>query len=148
MAEALFRAYLRKTEKNWSDWTIGSAGTWAPNGKPASKNSQVVMAQRGLDISAHRSRMITPEIMVDADLILTMEFNHKEALQMEFPASAKKVFLLFEMAGEQESVADPYGSSLEDYEKTAIIIEGIIKENLTKITALAEKNYLVEKSVS
>jgi protein-tyrosine-phosphatase len=133
MAEAIFRSHLQKEHPTWQEWQVESAGTWALDGKPASRNSQIVMARRGLNINAHRSRTVDEELMAGADLILTMEAGHKEALQLEFPFAAKRVFLLTEMVGQTESVKDPYGGPIEEYEETAALLEDIIKSGMERI---------------
>lgn len=137
MAAALFSAQIKKVRSDWQDWQVESAGTWAPSDKPASKNSQKAMAKRGLDIRGHRSRSITAEIVADADLILTMEAGHKEALCLEFPFAASRIFLLNEMVGITESIADPYGLSMQEYEVTASWMENVIQNGMARMIAEA-----------
>ena len=136
MAEVLFDNYLKKIRSDWSEWQIESAGTWALDGKPASKNSQLVMARRGLDIRGHRSRTVTAEMITGSDLVLTMESGHKEALQQEFPSAAERIFLLTEMVGDTESVNDPYGGPVKEYEETARLIDEIIEKGIDRILHL------------
>jgi protein-tyrosine-phosphatase len=137
MAAALFHLRLQKVRQDWQDWQVESAGTWATNGKTASKNSQVVMTRRGLDIRGHRSRTVTAEMLADSDLILTMEPGHKEALSLEFPFAAPRIFLLNEMIGTADSIVDPYGGTLQEYEATASLMESIIEKGMDRILSLA-----------
>lgn len=102
---------------------VKSAGTWAEEGHPATPHGVTVMAERGLDNSGHKSQPITKELMEEFDLVLTMESGHKEAIQIEFPEKASKVFMLSEMAGLSKNIDDPVGGSLEDYQNTADEIE-------------------------
>ena len=139
MAAALFLHRLKQEVPNWQQWRVGSAGTWAVDGEPASRNSQEVVSRRGLDISQHRSRMVTAELLESYDLILTMEPGHKEALQIEFPAAASRVFMLSEMAGQAAPVDDPYGQPVEEYEKTAQRIEQLLAAGMQRIRSLVEK---------
>jgi protein-tyrosine-phosphatase len=138
MAAALFLSLLKEEAPGWQDWRVGSAGTWALDGEPVSRNSQEVLRRRGLDASRHRSRMVTQELLASYDLILTMEAGHKEALQVEFPALAGRVYLLSEVAGLSGPVADPYGRSVEEYEKTAQKLEQILVVGMPRIRSLAE----------
>lgn len=138
MAQALFYKYLKCARLDWSDWEVESAGTWALDGKPASKNSQLVMARRGLDIRAHSSRTVTSEIITVADLVLVMESVQKEALQQEFPFAAGRIFLLSEMIGGSEDLADPYGGPVDEYEETACLIEEILEQGMERILSLVE----------
>lgn len=141
MAEALFRARLKKERSDWQSWRVESAGTWATDGEPASKRSSQVMEEYGLDLREHRSRTVTRELLEDFDLILTMEQGHKEALRVEFPSVADRVFLLSEMHGAATAVEDPYGGSLETYQKTAKQIDRFLELGMARIVALVTARY-------
>lgn len=137
MAAGLLLARLQKERADWQAWRVGSAGTWALVGEMAARNSRLVMAERGLDINAHRAQTVTAEILNQFKLILTMEPGQKEALQVEFPAFAKRVFLLSEMEGKVSAVADPYGGPIEGYRETAEKIDRILAAGMERIIALA-----------
>lgn len=137
MAEALFRQRLKTVRPDWQDWRIESAGTWALDGEMASTNSRQVMAEQGLDISHHRARTVTAEMLQNFDLILTMEAGQKEALQVEFPSLAKRVFLLGEMEGTLEQVEDPYGGPLQAYHQAAEKMNALIEKGMPRIITLA-----------
>lgn len=139
MAEVLFRARLRKLRNDWPAWQVESAGTWAADGIPASKRSVQVMAEYGLDITGHRSRVVTREMLEEFDLILTMEPGHKEGMGVEFPEAAQRIFLLSEMEGAAMPVADPYGGTLEDYQKAAGIIDEILANGMERILAYVDQ---------
>ena len=136
MAVALFRERLKQMRPDWKEWRVESAGTWAFEGEMASAYSQQVMAEKGLDISRHRSRQVTGEMLQDFNLILTMEVGQKEALQVEFPTLARRVFLLSEMAGRVEAVEDPYGSSIADYQEAAKQMDAILEKGMLRIIGL------------
>jgi protein-tyrosine-phosphatase len=133
MAAALFRARLRQVRPDWQEWQVDSAGTWGIDGEAASKNSCVVMAERGLDIEGHRSRIVNAEMLERYTLILTMEPGHKEALQVEFPSLANRVFLLSEMDGHIASISDPYGGPLKLYQDAAVKIDLMIERGMARI---------------
>ena len=95
------RARLGEAARNWR---IESAGTWAVYGEQAAPRAIKVLKARGIDLSAHRSRVVDPNMLSQMRLILVMEKGHKEALQVEFPRYASKVFLLSEMVGEADKV--------------------------------------------
>lgn len=122
-------------------WTVSSAGTWAVNERGASRNSVVVMEQRGIDISDHMARGVDAEMLQEADLILCMESGHAEALAAEFPKEARgRVYMLSQMVGKRQDIADPYGSPLEDYEHMAQELEELIDQALPRIKELASDN--------
>ncbi len=139
MAETLFRRLVRP-ESSRETWRIESAGTWAADGYPASTHGVTVMKTLGLDSSGHRSRRVTGEMMADFDLILTMEAGHKEALLVEFPEIAGRIFMLSEMVGEMRDIADPIGGPLQDYEETAQELDHLLSQGFRRIVSLAEQN--------
>jgi protein-tyrosine phosphatase len=49
-------------------------------GRPADETTRAVMAQRGIDLGAHRSEQVTTAELRDADLVLTMERRHAREL--------------------------------------------------------------------
>jgi protein-tyrosine phosphatase len=139
MAEALFNQLLG--EENLADqYQAESAATWGMDGLPAAADGQWVMRDRGLDISAHCSREVTPDIIREADLVLAMESGHVEALRFEFPFKADQIYLLSEMAGPPYDVDDPYGRGVDRFERTAQELEDLLKNGLERILELAGGN--------
>lgn len=139
MAAALFKLLLKEQCPDWANWQVDSAGTWAEDGVAVSRNSALVIAKRGVDITRHRARTVTAEMLTKYDLILTMEPGHKEALQVEFPSIANRVYMLSEMEGRVEPVKDPFGGTLEEYQKAAETMEEMIKNGMQRILLLAGK---------
>lgn len=137
MAAALFRARLMMGDSTWRNWRVDSAGTWASAGKPAALEAQQVLLRRGLDISMHRSRVITAELLRRFQLILTMEQGQKEAILLDFPQFQGRVFMLSEMAGQTVNVADPVGGTYIEFERTADIIDGWLSSGMEQIRRLA-----------
>jgi protein-tyrosine-phosphatase len=141
MAEALFRARLKDQRADYQSWRVESAGTWTTDGAPASKRSVQVMGAYGLDINGHRARTVTSAMLESFDLILTMEPGHKEALCVEFPSIAQRVFLLSEMHGATIPVEDPYGGSLEEYQKAAERISAHLEQGMPRILAMVDARH-------
>jgi protein-tyrosine phosphatase len=131
MAAALF------AERAGEGWRVESAGTWTQDGIPPSQGAVSEMAYWGLDITAHRSRVVTRDLLVPFDLILTMEEGHKEGLQIDFPEIADRVFLLSEMSGDVRNVDDPIGAGPEEYRRAAEEIDDLIDRGYTRIVELA-----------
>lgn len=138
VAAALLRDRLRK--RGLGDWTVGSAGTWAMVERPASRHSVTVMDRHGFNIADHRATMVDESHLRDADLALTMEDGHAEALRAEFPAHAHKVYLLTEMIGRNYNIPDPYGGPIEEYQRMYDGLAEVIDGGLDRIIALARGN--------
>lgn len=99
--------------------SIVSAGTAAWEGQPATREAIQVAAADGVDLTGHRSRPATPELLRDADLVLVMEPAHRAAV-LARGASPDRTFVVSEWPapGEPElTVSDPYGGSMEAYEE-------------------------------
>ncbi|HEX7973596.1 MAG TPA: hypothetical protein VF498_04235 [Anaerolineales bacterium] len=134
IAMALWREKLGSAAKGWR---IESAGTWAMEGERAASRAQTVLLERGIDLSAHRSRSVTREMLRNFTLILTMEHGHKEALRAEFPEFASRIYLLHEMVGDVREVRDPMGGSMIDFQDTANEIDQVLTQGYDRICALA-----------
>jgi len=139
MAAGLLRARLRASGRA-DEYQVLSAGTWTENGRPASHYARVVMAERGIDISGHRTQEITQRLVDTADLILVMTRAHRESLAAEFPDAASKIYLLSEMIGRSYDIADPYSASPAYYAYCADELETIIEQGYERILALASQN--------
>ena len=76
MAEAMLQHEL----KDKTDVSVTSAGLGSLAGHAASKHAVALMEERGLDISGHKARQLTPDLISDSDLILVMEAGHRRAI--------------------------------------------------------------------
>ena len=98
------------------DGRIESAGIFAMDGAPASAGAHHAMKKYGIDLEEHRAKSITPELLKQCDLVLTMTEGHKAQL---LPYAEGKVFTLLEYAGLPGDIADPFGGSNEVYDACA-----------------------------
>ena len=124
MAMALFR--LKGTEVR-----AESAGIFAADGQPASPEAVKACKLLGADLSGHRSRRITPEIIEDSDIIAAMTLSHKMQLLLA-GCPEEKAFTLSELTGIPGDIPDPFGQSQEVYNRTA-------QELLKHVDRLAQK---------
>ena len=118
MAEALLRERLRTHPRSP---TIGSAGIAALVGKPADPMAVQLMQERGIDLTAHRARQLTPELIRGSDLILVMEQGHQRAVEDMLPAARGRVFTLGKWGGFE--VPDPYRKDRAAFEHAAALID-------------------------
>jgi protein-tyrosine-phosphatase len=137
MAEALMRRELEARGKD--EIEISSAGTGAFDGAPASEGAYLVTLESTMDLSSHRARMITSDIVDEADLILTMARHHSERV-LELGGEGK-TFLLGEYAGRsgpEVEVPDPFGSDLEVYRETFQELEGLVRDAAERLVQAAD----------
>lgn len=86
---------------------ITSAGIQAMVGDPAVPNTQKVMLETyGIDVSHHRARQVTEEMMRHYDLILVMDDEQALYLKKVCPFASGKIYRLGKWR--QTDIADPY----------------------------------------
>jgi protein-tyrosine-phosphatase len=132
MAEGLFNARARHAGEERL-YFAESAGTWALEHSPASGNAIAVMASRGIDVTQHRGRMITRPMVEQADIIIAMTRDHREAMASEFPDQRAKVHLMSELKDRVYDIGDPYNGTLIEYESCARQLEQLIDAGYEKI---------------
>jgi ribosomal-protein-alanine N-acetyltransferase len=95
-----------------------SAGLWANEGEPAAPHMQSCAAARGLDLSAHKAKLLPlhPELMAWADRVVCLSARHAAALK-DFP----RAYAALRVLG--GGVSDPYGGSAEAYSACAAAME-------------------------
>jgi protein-tyrosine-phosphatase len=136
MAEAILQDLLQQDGKE-KLYEVRSVGTWTRNGLSASLPALQATKELGLDISAHRSHHLTSQDIEEANLILVMTRDHKEALDVEFPQARAKTYLLSEMTDNRYDIDDPAGSGApEAHYICAQEIEKLLKKGYSRILEL------------
>ncbi|MEC5395741.1 low molecular weight protein-tyrosine-phosphatase [Bergeyella sp. RCAD1439] len=115
LAEGILRAKLGE------GFLVDSAGLLSfHEGKPADRRSIQTAERHGIDLSAHRSRPITPRDFEVFDVIYCMdEQNFREACKMAASEEQRlKVQLILKAAGGTGpcEVPDPYYDGMEAFE--------------------------------
>lgn len=108
-----------------------SAGLSPYPGAPATKEACLAAQRRGCDLSGHRARAVTPDMLHEAEKIYAMTESHARILRMLSPENAGKIFVL------SPPVPDPFGGSDADYEICAQKIQQGLREII-----LSERRYL------
>lgn len=127
MAEGLLRALLPAD----SGWEVCSAGICAGDGFPVSRNSVDALREKEIDISNHLSQNLSPELIEQADLLVTMTRQHRVAILSFSPESADKVFLLKSFGIAQSAaadIADPVGEGLDVYRRVRDEIDAALPD--------------------
>lgn len=114
MAEGLLRRAL-------PDLQISSAGLAALVGYGADPIAVEIMAEQGIDIGAHRARMVTDALVKDSELILVMDSRQQEQIAAAYPHARGKVFRLGETA--RQDIPDPYRESAGVFRASFDLIE-------------------------
>lgn len=88
MAEAELAARLRRRGLHV---LVESAGLGALAGRPADPIAQELMAARGIDLSGHRARQLTSEILRSFELVLVMDAEQQRAVEAMWPGARGRV---------------------------------------------------------
>lgn len=139
LAESLMQSELQRLGVD--DAAVSSAGTGAWEGAPASEGAYLIGLEHNVDLSHHRARLLTRDLVRESDLILTMA-RHQRA-RVEDLGGEGKVYVLGEYAGltgVEAEVSDPFGADLEVYRETFDQLEGL--------TEVAAERFVRERSES
>jgi len=112
MAEGLFRALV----KDRRDIEVASAGVSANRGMtPSTDAVRVLRDEESIDISRLRSQPVTEELIEEVDFIFAMTRDHRNLLELLFPAAEGKTHLVREFEDSPLDVPDPIGQGREVY---------------------------------
>ena len=144
MAEGLFRHATKGQE-----FRVISAGVGAIDGQPPSAHAVRALRELQIDIGRQRSRMLTGELVQQADYIFGMTHGHVDAITLLYPQAADKVFVLREFDDTldtfEKDIADPIGGSYEVYlnvrdqiEQGIITMLNFLEQNEAATTAASK----------
>ncbi len=141
MAEAVARKTL--SDLGWDHVEVGSAGTAAIDGAPASDGARRAARKHGLDLGDHRSRSLGAEALGWADLVLVMSPSH--LFRVVEMGGGEKATLLTSFASGDDSegaladeVPDPFGGADEEYEATLDALESLVERALRRLEPIVE----------
>lgn len=124
MAEVALRALL--PPELAAQVEVGSGGTGASDGAPATPLAVATVAAHGLHLEGHRARAMTPRLVREADLVLAMEPRHAEWARGLAPEARDRIHLVTEQGAEggaaEAGIRDPLGGTAEEYADTFHLI--------------------------
>ena len=136
MAEAIARRDLAAL--GWTNVEVRSAGVAAYDGLPASEGSIRAGARHDLDLSAHRTTALTPDLVAWADLILVMGPSH--FFRVAELGGEERTALLTSFAEGEEAegvdgsgVPDPFGGDDDAYEHAYEALEQLVGRALRRL---------------
>jgi len=132
MAEALTRQLLAKklgiteAELEKKGLSVISAGSFAMPGTKAAAPAIEALKPLGADLSRHRSRPLSVELIHQADVIYVMGRSHGQAVTALVPSAAEKVVTL----DPEHDIDDPIGGDLSLYQTLASQLQALIEHRL------------------
>ena len=138
MAEAIARRVIAEemhvTEDDLDKKGISvlSAGAFAMPGARATPQAVEALKDLGADLTRHRSRPLTVELIHQADMIFTMGRSHASAVTALVPSAIEKTATL----DPRGDIDDPIGGELPLYQKLAeelrVLVANRLNEKLLK----------------
>lgn len=136
MAEGILKKLLDSAGLN-ERFEVESAGTSVFSNFGASANAIKAVSEILVDISKHRTRQLTEEILQESNIVITMTKEHKKLIGEAYEIAALKTFTLAEYSiGTMDDVIDPFGGSVDDYR----YCRDQIMNYLIKMTEVLRKN--------
>ena len=139
MAEALLREQVKKDELLRKNVAVRSCGTMTVPGMQAAQNAIDAMYARGIDLTAHRSELISQDLVDWADVILTMQPSHAQVVSAMFENAAQKTYPILQYVGLTGGIADPFGAPLDVYVACAGDLAKAIQEVAARLRAMVDK---------
>ena len=138
MAEAITRRILSEKlavpepELEKKGVSVVSAGSFAMPGARATPQAVEAVRELGADLSHHRSRPLTVELIHQADMIFTMSRNHAMAVAALVPSATDKIATL----DPRGDIDDPIGADVAVYQDLAGQLRKLIEQRLHEKTLL------------
>lgn len=132
MAEALARKIIAKRlgasqdELEARGVVVLSAGTFALPGGRATPAAVDAVKDMGADLSKHRSRLLTVELIHQSDAIITMGRSHLQAIAALVPSAGDKTRML----DPDGDIEDPIGGDDSLYRELAAKMETLIDRRI------------------
>ena len=118
MAEKLLQHALAAEEEPLNGLKVESAGVAAIPGEPPSAHSIAALNRINIDLTSHKSKPITQELIDNAFMILGMTDSHLDTLEFNYNQNLPKHVFLFRglmEPGETRQIPDPYGKNFDAY---------------------------------
>lgn len=134
-AAALFERDIRSRQR--ARVAIASAGFIGP-GRQSPQLALATAARNGIDMSAHRSALITQASLDATDLAVVMDPAQEHALRTRFRISKSKILVLGDLDPQpirRRTIRDPWGCDESVYEASYARIERCIRELVTILTS-------------
>jgi protein-tyrosine-phosphatase len=137
MAEALLKKALKRRGKQ--DIEVRSAGVSTMDGMGPTQETVQVLAKEGADVAGLKSKRLTDDMILSADLILVMAAHHMDDIIRRVPEAVSKTHLLKAFGLDSDTqpcenldILDPIGKPINAYEEVLAVIKGEV-ERIAKL---------------
>ncbi|MFZ9887489.1 MAG: hypothetical protein ACO3JL_08305 [Myxococcota bacterium] len=150
MAEAVLQ---RRLMLSATPCKVSSAGTLGIEGHPAARHAVTACEERGLDLAAFRSRALSQELLMQADLVVCMEPMHLETCQRLSLQGGPRMKLLGSALPLDDKllpgggVRDPVGQGLDEFRHCLELLIRLCDHLLAQEKLLPYTPYYCEENV-
>jgi len=107
-----------------SSLEISSFGYYPKSGRPSPANAQTASQANGIDLTGHRSQIISQEDIDQADIVFVFDEENRRTLLERYPDARRRIYFLGCLSSEGKmQIKDPYGGQVKEFEKTYNLIE-------------------------
>jgi protein-tyrosine-phosphatase len=132
MTVALLRRLLSQASL---EWHVASAGVTGHDNEPAELEARDAMLTLGLDISEHRARSLSDELVAEATILLTLDKGTARVVQARYPDAAERVVTLGELAVRSRDIPDPFRMQVGAWVSYAHEIDELLRLGLDRLLA-------------
>ncbi len=104
------------------DIAVASAGTAALIGDPAEPSARACIAELGLDLSGHRARQATPEMIEGALLVVAATAAQRDWLRRLVSEHGDRIVAFSDLAALGD-IPDPWGRNAAEYRRVRGMLE-------------------------
>lgn len=131
VAEGLLK---KISEQHQLGLSVSSAGVHAMVDDPAQPNSLAVAEENGIDITSHRARQLTADIINAHDIVLVTDETVRKIAMQQYPFATGKIKLIGHFRNFE--IVDPYRKPKENFDTMYIDIENCLQDWLKKIWSI------------
>jgi protein-tyrosine-phosphatase len=118
-----------------------SAGLIGP-GRPSPAVARAAAAARGIDLSAHRSQLVTPALLGQVDMVIVMDARQRAVLHHDYGVRYRDIVMLGDLDPAPipgRGIADPYDRPLAEFEEVYARIERCLTVLVNAFGELAQE---------
>lgn len=135
--------YLKKCLNGKSEIDIYSVGIFNKQGRISPENAKIAANRFNVDLSTHRTKMISSSIVEKSSIVIGMHYSHFKEFKRQFPYAVNKFYLLKHIVNPKQysiNIADPYGKPIEEFSKCYSEIQLYLDLMIENILLHKEKN--------
>ncbi len=143
MAEGIFGRFLERNAVEGVE--VSSAGLITYDGSNAEALALQAAAERGIDLTSHRSRPLTSPLAEEADLIIAMELDQVHDILPMCAGQDEKVHLLGTFSRKRRGlieVRDPFGGTIQDHRACFEHLRELLEDLFISLARGSKKGYI------